>query len=302
MGKSAEWGIQMAKACNVDILVGVSSASPLGWDENQISVVKYAIKEGLPVNLQSQASPGAVAPSTLAGSVVVMNAEIIGLTVLIELLQPNTPVMYSCFSMPIDMRSGSTAGGAVEFGMLTAISAQIARYYGMTSLIYQPQTDSKLLDEQTGYEKAIQWALAAMSGINCICGAGIIDGQNLWAKEQLIIDSEIANMVGRLIKGIEINDETLSVDLIKEIGHFPSHYLGNAHTRKWWKSEQFVPMLSVRGFYDEWVKRGSKDVIDNANEMVNEILRTHEPTPLPEDVDKEIDNILSRAAKNYGIA
>jgi len=302
MGKSAEWGIRMAEACGEDILVGVSSASPLGWDKSQIDILKFAVKEGLPLNLQSQASPGAVAPATLAGSLVVMNAEVLGLTVLIELLRPNTPVMYSCFSMPIDMRSGSTAGGAVEFGMLTAISAQIARYYKMTSLIYQPQTDSKVPDEQAGYEKALQWALSAMSGINCICGAGIIDGQNLWSKEQLLIDAEIAGMVGRLIEGITITDETLAMDLIKEVGHFPAHYLGKSHTRRYWKSEQFIPVLSVRGFFDEWFKNGSKTAIDNARERAEEILKNYEPVPLPSESEKELDKILKMAAKSYGIS
>ena len=301
MGDSAEWGVKMAKAVGTDILIGGSSASPLGWSKGQIEAVKLATREGLPVNLQSMASPGVVAPATLAGSIVIMNAEILSLTVLTELLRPGTGVMYSCFSMPMDMRLGTLAGGSIEFGMLTAISAQLGRFYGMASIIYQPQTDSKLLDEQTGYEKGIQWVLAGMSGINLMCGAGVVDGQNLWSNAQLVIDSEMAGMVGRLVEGIKVTEDTLALDVITKVGHFPNNYLSQKHTRDWWRREQYQPLLPSREIYKQWVKMGSKNVLERAKEKVQELLKKHEPAPLPREVNRELDALIKAAGRAHGL-
>ena len=301
MGDSAEWGVKMAKAVGTDILVGGSSASPLGWSKSQIEAIKLATRENLPVYLQSMASPGGVAPATLAGSIVIMNTEILGLTVLTELLRPGTGVMYSCFNMPMDMRVGTLAGGSIEFGMLTAVSAQLARFYGMASIIYQPQTDSKLLDEQTGYEKGMQWILAGMSGINLMCGAGVVDGQTLWSNAQLVIDSEMAGMVGRLIEGIEVTEDTLALDVIGKVGHFPNNYLGQKHTRDWWKREQYQPLLPSREIYGQWVKMGSKGILERARGKVRELLKEHKPVPLPREVDRELDALLKAAGRAHGL-
>jgi trimethylamine--corrinoid protein Co-methyltransferase len=116
------------------------------------------------------------------------------------------------------------------------------------------------------------------------------------------MDNDVLGMVARVFDGIEVTDETLAINLIEEVGPIPGHYLkGKAgkHTQIWWKKEQFIPTLADRLSYSEWVKRGSRSIIARAKERVKEILTVHEPTPLPEDQDKELDRILEEAKKYY---
>jgi trimethylamine--corrinoid protein Co-methyltransferase len=301
MDDSEKWGLRMAQAIGEDIFICPSSASPLGWTGEQIGGVKLATGAGLPVGVQSMATPGATAPATIAGTAVVMNAETLAMVVLAELLRPGTGVLYSCFTMPMDMQTATLASGSMEFGMLTALSAQLAKFYGIHTEIFQPQTDSKLFDEQAGYEKAMQWLLAGMSGINWMWGAGMVEGQTLWSNAQLIVEAEMCGMVGRYLEGVGVADETLVVDLIKEVGHFPNNYLGKRHTREWWMREQYRPIVSSREGHSRWMEMGAKDALARADEKAKEILKKHEPVPLSREVDREVEKLLQAAAKEKGI-
>jgi len=106
-------------------------------------------------------------------------------------------------------------------------------------------------------------------------------------------------MIGRFTEGVEVNIETLALDLIEKVGPIPGFYLDKEHTRKWWKKEQFIPKVAVRLSYPEWIRKGKKNAIDYAKEKVKEILSTYEPIPLPEEQSREIDKILEEAKRYY---
>lgn len=302
MNDSEKWGVKMAQAAGEDIIITINSASPLGWTGDQIEGARLATAADLPVGLQSMASPGVTAPATLAGVATVMNAEILAMAVFIELLKPGTGLMYSCFTIPLDMKSAMLASGSVELGMLTVLSAQLSKFYGMGSIVYLPMTDAKLPNQQAGYEKAMQWLLAGMSGINLIWGAGMVDGHTLWSNAQLMIDAEMCGMVSHCLNGFQVSDDTLAIDVIKEVGHFPGNYLTTDHTLNWWRGERYLPLVSLRESFERWVELGSKDILLQADERARSLLENHQIVPLPPDVDKEIDKLLNAAAKEKGIA
>jgi len=302
MNDSEKWGIKMAQAAGADIIMTVNSASPLGWTKDQIEGARLAVAAGLPVGLQSMASPGVTAPATLAGTATVMNAEILAMAVYIELLKPGTGLMYSCFAIPLDMKSAVLASGSIELGLLTALSAQLSKFYGMGSIVYLPMTDAKLPNQQAGYEKAMQWLLAGLSGINLIWGAGMVDGHTLWSNAQLVIDAEMCGMVARCLDGVRVSDDTLGLDVMKEVGHFPGNYLATDHTINWWRGERYLPLVSLRESFEQWVELGSKDILIRADEKARSLLAGHQIVPLPAEVDKEIDKLLRAAAKEKGIA
>lgn len=294
---SQTWGLRMARAVGTDVLMVPSSASPLGWTREQIEAVRLAAEADLPVGLQSMASSGATAPATLAGTAVVMNAEVLAMTALVQLLNPGLGVMYSCFSMPMDMRTGSMAAGSVELGLMVALASQLSRYYGLGSMVYMPMSNSMLFDEQAGYEKAIQWLLAGTSGTNLIWGAGTTGAQTFWSTAQLIVDTEICGMVGRQLNGIEVTPQTLALDLIREIGHFPNTYLAERHTVEWWQREQYQPIVAYREQYEPWLEAGSKTVLERGHEVARELLQTHDHVPLEDHVDRELEELLEAASK-----
>jgi trimethylamine--corrinoid protein Co-methyltransferase len=301
MNDSEKWGIKMAQAAGADIIVSVNSASPLGWTNDQIKGARRATAAGLPVGLQSMASPGVTAPATLAGAATVMNAEILAMAVFIELLKPGTGLMYSCFTIPLDMQSTMLASGSMELGMLTALSAQLSKFYGLGSIVYLPMTDAKLPNQQAGYEKAMQWLLAGMSGINLIWGAGMVDGHTLWSNAQLMIDAEMCGMVARCLDGIQVNDDNLAINVVEDVGHFPSNYMDTDHTFERWRSERYLPLVSLRESFEQWIDMGSKDILVQADEKARSLLEQHQVVPLSPDVDKGIDELLKAAAREKGI-
>jgi trimethylamine--corrinoid protein Co-methyltransferase len=302
MNDSEKWGIRMAQTAGEDIIVTVNSASPLGWTADQILGAMRAIEAGLPIGLQSMASPGVTAPATLAGTATMMNAEILAMATYVQLQKPGTGLMYSCFTIPLDMRTTMLASGSIELGMLTALSAQLSRFYNMGSIVYLPMTDAKLPDQQTGYEKAMQWLLAGMSGINLIWGAGMVDGHSLWSNAQLVIDAEMCGMVARCLEGINGDQQNGILDLIRQVGHFPGSYLSSEHTLENWQSERYMPIASLRTSFEEWLEGGRESLLERAQEKAQAILDDHQVVQLAEEVDREIDDLLAAAAREKGIA
>ena len=245
----------------------------------------------------SGVSSGATGPATLAGTLLQQNAETLAGAVLAQAVNPGVGYIYSTESMPMDMRHGHEAIGIEQY-MIAAATAQLARFYNIPSASYDSFTGGKLpTDQQVGYEKAMASLLLAQAGVSYIIGAGGIDDEACYSIEQLVIDNEMYGMIARFLEGITVSEETLAADIIKRVGPIPGNYLREAHTRKWWIQEQFLPTLSYRLSYEEWVKDGSKDVAARAKEKAREILRTHAVPPLPEDVDREIAAILTAAEK-----
>lgn len=301
MGDSVKWGLEMAQAAGVDVMIQTSSSSPLGWHKEQIETIKRACSLGLPLLLQSMASPGSTAPVTLAGALALMNAEVLAMAVVAQLLRPGTGIMLSCFSLPMDMWYGTLASGSMELGMVTAASAQLARHNGMHSMVFGPNTDSKSFDPQAGFEKAMQYQLEAMAGINLIWGAGMIDNHSIWSDAQMMVDIEICEMVGRFIEGIQVDDDSMNMDLFRDVGRFPNHYLAHPHTLKHCRTEHFIPSLASRESYDSWKLNGSKNILEKAEEQVEKIMKNHSPFELPKEVDREINRIIAAAAAEKGI-
>jgi trimethylamine--corrinoid protein Co-methyltransferase len=301
MNDSEIWGIRMAQAAGEDIIVAVSSMSPLSWAQDQITGARRAILAGLPLGIQSMACMGVTAPATLSGTATIMNAEILAMAVYAELLRPGTGLMYSCFSIPMDMRTGALASGSIELGMLTALSAQLSKIYNMGSIAFLPMTDAKVPDEQAGYEKAMQWLLAGLSGINLVWGAGMLEGHALWSNAQLVIDAEMAGMVGRCLDGFRIDADAIALDVIKAVGHSPGSYLGTDHTLKMCRAESYAPLVASREAFEQWVAKGSPELLSQADKKARAILASHHPVPLSLEADREISNLLAAAAKERGI-
>ena len=108
-----------------------------------------------------------------------------------------------------------------------------------------------------------------------------------------VVFDDLANIIGRFIEGVTINDETMAIDLIEKVGPIPGHFLGEEHTRKWWKLEWFVPEVADRLTYPEWLATGKKTCIDYARERMGKILATHKPIPLTPSQEEDIERILA---------
>ncbi len=277
------------------LMLYVSPISPLVYTEDQLNVLFQAVENNLPVVITPAILAGITGPVTLAGTLLQANAEFLAGVVLANTVKKGASIMYGHANTILDMHTGIYAGGAVEMGILGACISQMGDYYGIPTNGYFPKSDSHVPDQQVGYEKGMQWALSTLSGMNYLSGAGCVESESLVSLEQLVIDNEIIGMTGRILEGIDLNEEKLAVDLIKEVGPGGDFFKAK-HTKLWANSEHFIPKISQKIPYRQWAANEEKDVVDIAREKVEFILKT-EKTPVDKDIIKDIESFQNRLMK-----
>jgi trimethylamine--corrinoid protein Co-methyltransferase len=291
----SKWVVEMCKVLGQQVHGSICMASPLVIPVDQAQGVLDYAGAGHPLHLLSGPMRGASGPATMAGTLVLQTAEILGGNVLGQLVSPGIGAIYVGYATPMDMRLGTMASGSIDVGIMGVASAQIARYLGMPSAVFFPMTDAKLPDPQASYERHLQALLCAQAGVNHIMALGGLENEGAFSPEQMVIDNEICGMIGKVLEGIRVDDERLAVDLIKTVGPIPGNYLGKEHTRRHWKEDYFIPKVSVREGYDAWIAGGRRGVVERASEIAQNVMATHRPVPLPPEVDRELDRILKAA-------
>ena len=259
------------------------------------AAIEFA-KAGVPLYFLPMPQAGATGPITLAGSLVVSNAESLSGLAIVQMAAPGAPVLYSSEASNFDMKALRWCAGSPECGLFTAVSSELAKYYEMPSTSAGFSADAKVPGAQACYEKAVTGVLPIFAGYDVVGGLGLLDACTVFVPEQLIIDAEIGRMLFRLAQGIEVNDETLALDLIHKIGP-GGNYLAEKHTLEHLKKEHFLPEITDRRSYEAWKKADSKTVVDVAREKAKEILEKHQPTPLEKDVQKEVKDVIKRAQR-----
>ena len=142
-------------------------------------------------------------------------------------------------------------------------------------------------------ERVFNTLLPALAGANVVSGAGGLEHCYTVDPVQLVIDDEIMGMTKRILRGFEINDDTLGLDALARVGP-GGNFLSDEHTLKYFKGEYYRPHTFNRGTREIWQSKGGKDLNENARERAKTILREHEPTPLADDIAKELDSIIKR--------
>jgi trimethylamine---corrinoid protein Co-methyltransferase len=259
--------------------------SPLRYNSEAMPILTEVCRRGMPVALSSAPMTGTNAPVTLAGTLVLLNAEELSGLVYTQLVNPGTPILYGAVPSAADLRTGAFLCGAAEFGLLNAAAAQLAQYYELPLYNSGGTTDSKLPDFQAGYEKALTLVLSAMAGANYIHhAAGIIDSLMTVAYEQYVLDDEVIGAVRRIMRGIEIDDDRLAVDVIDQVGP-GANFLAEEHTLRYMRSEFFYAPLASRGMRAMWEEAGGLDARERGRRRAREILESHKAEPILADID-----------------
>jgi trimethylamine--corrinoid protein Co-methyltransferase len=287
-----EEGLRKRPLINGSIL----GMSPLQFHGLYVERALKLAELGFPCSVGTMAQAGATAPVTLAGMLVVSNAEMLGGLSLIHLASPHTEITGSFGPAAFDMKQGQWAAGAPEEGILNAAGVEIARYYGMTAIPMGLSNSAKTPGPQACYEVMISGILPILAGADIVWGAGGLACLMTASLEELVIDDELIKAMLMSLRGVEVNDETLALDVIKKVGP-GGHYLAQKHTMDNFMKEQFIPELIDRSGYDEWKKNGEKSLVDRAREKVKKILKEHSVPPLDKDIQKELDKIIKRAEK-----
>jgi trimethylamine--corrinoid protein Co-methyltransferase len=274
---------------------------PMRFAEDSCAALEAGVRLGYPVQLISAGQAGATSPATLAGSVVQAVAESLAGIVFCYLIDPDAKVIFSPKALVSDLRTGSMSGGSGEQGVLMAANAQMGRFYGMVTSSMAGMTDAKTPDAQHGYEKCHGLSLAAHAGANIITqGCGLQASLLGAAFESYVIDNDMIASVLRGVRGIEVDDETLSADVIEAVVTGEGHYLGQAQTLARMKTDYVYPEVADRQSPNDWKDAGSLDIRERARIKAREILASHFPNSLSRELDDriraEFDILLPRSA------
>jgi trimethylamine--corrinoid protein Co-methyltransferase len=270
-----------------------TSFTPLQIEGEGLDAGFVAADAGLPICFYVMPGPGSTGPATLAGSVALAVAEALAGNTLFQLNSPGTAFVFSCGIAPMDMKTSTRAGGSPEHGLTSAAYSQMAHYFGFPSLVGGFVTTSKEPDEQAAYEKFSSAVTPILAGADMIAGIGLLeDCRTIWL-EQLVIDSEMSRIIGRMAQGIEVNDDTLAIDVIDKVG-IGKDFLGQRHTMEHFRTEHFIPIVTDRSSYDTWKAKGSKTMLDRAGDEVRRIFKEHTVEPVRSEVAETAARLVKK--------
>lgn len=268
---------------------GCAVLSPLSYGCDNAEVCVESVKFHAPVWIVVAPQAGATAPAALAGAVVQSVAEALAGLLLVDMVAPRHPVIVGPWPFVSDLRTGSFTGGSGEEAIVSAAAAQVTNHLGLVSSVGAGMTDAKAPDAQAGYEKGIAVALAALAGCNNVSeSAGMLGSLMGLSLEAMVIDNDMLGQVMRTVRGIEVNEETLSFDVIEQAVRGDGHFLRQQQTLDLMRSEYHYPAIADRSTPAEWRDAGSPDIRERAADVVRSILSTHYPTYIHPETDRRI--------------
>ena len=267
---------------------------PLGQDGGSLDAALVAAEAGLPVGFMTMTSCASTAPATLAGNLVVGNAEVISALALIQLAHPGAPVFYAAAQTAMDLRTGGYTGGGPEDFLFGGATNVLADFYNVPLSMGSFATGAKEPNWQAGVDNSLSTLMACISMSDMLLGVGLLHGSRIWSYEQMLMDCEIFDIVYHMMKGIVVNDETLALDVIRAVGP-GGNFLAQKHTKKHMR-ELWVPQFMDRRPYSEWQEKrnGPRDW---AREKAQKILATHQPEPLDPKISAELKRIIASLEK-----
>jgi trimethylamine--corrinoid protein Co-methyltransferase len=278
----------------------VCPSPPLKWSDITCQNLIDCAKNNIPAQLISMPMTGANSPVTLAGAVVQHTAECLSGVTISQLSNPGAPIVWGGSPATFDMRKGTTPMGAIGTWMINCAYVQVGKELGMPTHSYLGMSDAKIVDAQCGLESSSAF-FAALAGANMVSGPGMMDYESCLSYEKMVVDAEILGMAKRLVAGIDGRQTPIALDIMQELGH-KGNYLSHPHTKKWFREELYIPSDVIdRDTVETWEKKGSKSTWERAQERVDELLAKYQPSPMPDDIKKELRDITTKAANQAGM-
>ena len=289
-------GSREAFEINPGFVVYLEPTTPLLHSKVVMEKLLFAVDRKIPAIYTPCAIAGGTSPVTLAGTMVVAVAEFMVGMVVSQLRRPGAAVLMGGVVSPMDMRTTTFTYGSPELHLMSAAMTDIAHHLKIPVFSTAGCSDSKTLDEQAAVEAAMGILAAGLSGANLIHDFGFLESALIGSHEMVVLSDEIVGMAKRFLSGVRVDEETLALDLIHEVGP-GGNFLACEHTVHNMRRELWFPKLMDRTKYAAWQAEGSKTLGDRVRDRVRGILETHTVPPLPDKVEAGIDEILAESDK-----
>jgi trimethylamine--corrinoid protein Co-methyltransferase len=256
--------------------------SPLMHDGPMTEACIELARLGVPIMVYPMPLAGGTSPVTLAGTILLHNAEFLSGLVLYQLVNPGTPILYGTGASQLNMQTGSFGGGADGHGMRLGLVA-LARHYGLPVNVWGLSTQSERLDALYGYEATAQALLARLAGADEIYSMGLLGSAQILSLDKLVLDNHLARQIDVMVRPVPVDREHLQAEIVNRVG-IGGHYLAQRETRAYTRRE-YVPV---------WPE-GEKALLESVHEEALDILHNHRPPALPAGAEARIDALLAEA-------
>lgn len=279
--RARPWGMAM-----------VTPVSPLAITKLNEGVVE-AIEMGVPVLYAPGPMMGATGPATVAGTLALTIAEALFGLVLTQVIKPGSKVILKPDPNTMDMATAQCTYGSPEQSMARAAMAQVGRTYNIPIFTHAGGAESKMPDAEAAAQAMMGMLLDGLSGVTLTQTMGTLASGLYGSQEMLVICDEMAHMIKRVLTGVNVTEESLAVDVVRDVGH-GGHFMDHDHTLKHFRSELFFPVLFRRQSVELWKERGAKNITEVAHSRVLEILAKAGPAPLADGADKALSQALEK--------
>jgi len=274
----------------------ITPTSPLQLGDEDAAKLKLLARKKVPIIATSAPMAGATSPYTLAGTLVLQNAENLFLITAIQVIQPGAPVMLGPVSAILDMPTGSLTYASPEYFLFHLASLDLADRYGLPGYHPLAHTDAASLDYQAGIERGLSMQLLYSAGAPVIGGAGSYHKTNIVSPEQLVIDVEMYQMVAHFFKGFPLDDDSLSLDEIERVGPGGNFLLEERTLRYFRSGMHFLPKVFNRN-----LRPKARSILDRAHSYRLELLKDYAPA-VPAETAAAIQRYVDERAPSLGLA
>ncbi len=279
--------------------LSINTLSPLGFGEDQLDTLVEYVRRNQIIIACPMAIGGVSAPMSHVGITVLVNAEILAMITLIQLLNPGNPVIIAPSSSFADMRTGAYSAGIPD-GILHIITQiELSReLYGLPTRVLGGACDAKALDAQAGYETMQNILFSALAGADIIAHAcGVLDGLMTISYEKMMIDEELLQRAAYFrMRPVDLSDQALALNVIKEVGPGGSYF---SHQSVFEQCRDFFkPDVSDWQNYAEWQRNGSQDIALKANRIFKERLASAPGYVLDQEAQKMVDDYVKKVVES----
>jgi trimethylamine--corrinoid protein Co-methyltransferase len=273
------------------ILLYSEPSTPLQHSHTATAKLLFMAENSLPIVHSPAPMMGGTAPITMAGGLALGNAEVLSSLVLHQLQNKGAPFVYGSGLHHMDMKTTISVYGAPEFQLARVAVAELGQYYKLPTWGYAGHSDSCVMDEQAAVDAAFSVLIALLGGNNLVHDVGYLEAGLTTSPEMIVFTAEMISMMRRFIEGFGFTDQDLALDVIDQIGP-GGDFLSADHTFEGFR-DYWQPELFSRVRVEEWVQNGSLRLGDRLRNKTITLMEDHQPDPLPEDVKKQVNEILS---------
>jgi trimethylamine--corrinoid protein Co-methyltransferase len=273
--------------------------APLIQTDKDLANCLWATAHGIPVVYLGGGIAGITGPITGAGLLVILLANALSGLAILQLNQAGSPVCIGGMPLPMDLRTARPVYGGPEISLYSAACSEIFRSLGVPYMGTAGASEAKLTDQQAAIESTMQTVLSSLSGTALIHDVGFLDCADTGSLEMLVMNDEIIAMTKRIMRGIEVNDDTLMLDLIDEVGP-GGEFASAVETARRCRQEIYNSKLMDREPWDAWMQSGGQTMLDRVRQRLQQILASEQSFQLPREITKKITSILDAAEVREG--